>query len=832
MHVPLTNGSADLDRNTVEIDGRTVSLSPNEARLFRYLVERSGQTIEQTELLQNVFGYHAKVRSRTVITTMQRLRSKVESDPSEPVHLLSVYGVGYRFEPVGEPQGLVGRSAQLESLRGVLDGGRLWVVAPGGFGKSTLVTHFAATVEGADLVELTGVTTEDELFSAVCRSLRLGTIETADALERALAHRSAPLLVLDTAEELGESLVPFVVAWSAHTPVLVTSRMPCAGEPTMELGPLDPEAAQRLFERSLSRPLAPERVAPLLERLAGVPFALELAGAQLGLFEPEELGPHLDDLGSLLVGGQGRQSSLHAVLDWSWQRTPARARQALGALAPARQGTTIADAARLMGPEGLGQLGELQRWGWVQLSEGRVRLLDPVRQFVEQRWDQRGPRAAHLAHFLRRARACQEDLLVGRDRSLLDDEASNLRAALRNGWETDASDSVELTLLLVPTMGQRVPAAEAIGWLDHAARIATGHQLGDVLVMRSAVWMSRASLDVAEQDLLRAEETGVRDRGLLHLRWGRWHQERMQLAASIEHLEQAVVHLEGAWKLQAQLALSYTLVKSGRDDEAERLLRTVLARSRVLNAPGKTLLALGTLGLLHMNHDDFTAAQDALDEAIELAEQLGDDLTTSKVQTQRGALALYRGETAKAVEHWEAALAISTRLGNRVGAAMARVNLAGLHLVTRELDQAEALLQSARTTFDEAGVAPGAAFARLGLGRLAVLRHEWKAAERWLESCDGRLPAPLAWFVGVERCISRAEQGDLEGAREALEQGAEATDGSSRAGRAIAEAYCRVLAAEPDAHTVVATAIEQARATRDAVIGDLASRLTAFVARR
>lgn len=80
-------------------DGERVGLSPTEARLLSYFVARPGRTLAYRTLLDEVWGYSGKVTSRTVYATVHRLRSKVEADPREPRHILTVPGVGYRFEP-------------------------------------------------------------------------------------------------------------------------------------------------------------------------------------------------------------------------------------------------------------------------------------------------------------------------------------------------------------------------------------------------------------------------------------------------------------------------------------------------------------------------------------------------------------------------------------------------------------------------------------------------------------------------------------------------------------------------------------------------------------
>ena len=258
MRLPLECGHADLDADVVVRGDERLLLSPNEALLLRYLAERPGQTVSQVELLQEVFGFSEKVRSRTVVTTMQRLRTKVEEDPADPVHLLNVYGRGYRFQPLGAASGLIGRSTELAEIRTRLGDGRLWVVAPGGFGKSRLAQHAAAHFGAPTLwVDLTDTSSEAGLTAAVARALHLERLEDAGAVKLALAHYAPTVIVFDAAEALGPALAPWLQIWCEVAPTLVTSRVPCPGEATLNLGPLGTEDAARLFAQRAPGTLAP-----------------------------------------------------------------------------------------------------------------------------------------------------------------------------------------------------------------------------------------------------------------------------------------------------------------------------------------------------------------------------------------------------------------------------------------------------------------------------------------------------------------------------------------------------------------------------------------------
>ena len=96
----LESGWADLGRMVMFRDRREVRLSPMEAKLLAYLSSRSNEIIGRGRLLVDVWQYHERVRSRTVYSTMNRLRRKIEIDPSAPRHLITAPGQGYMFVPL------------------------------------------------------------------------------------------------------------------------------------------------------------------------------------------------------------------------------------------------------------------------------------------------------------------------------------------------------------------------------------------------------------------------------------------------------------------------------------------------------------------------------------------------------------------------------------------------------------------------------------------------------------------------------------------------------------------------------------------------------------
>ena len=89
----------DRDRREVRRDGEPLHLTRKEFELLALLASYPGRTFDRAELLEQVWDFAWDGDSSTVTVHVRRLRRKIEDDPSDPRHLLTVWGVGYRFEP-------------------------------------------------------------------------------------------------------------------------------------------------------------------------------------------------------------------------------------------------------------------------------------------------------------------------------------------------------------------------------------------------------------------------------------------------------------------------------------------------------------------------------------------------------------------------------------------------------------------------------------------------------------------------------------------------------------------------------------------------------------
>lgn len=92
-------GALQIDLDAYEVRrGRSVQrLSPTEAAMLGLLWQERGRVVDRTRFLKQVWGGAGSVSDRTVDTHLLHLRQKLEQDPKNPVHLLTVHGVGYRL---------------------------------------------------------------------------------------------------------------------------------------------------------------------------------------------------------------------------------------------------------------------------------------------------------------------------------------------------------------------------------------------------------------------------------------------------------------------------------------------------------------------------------------------------------------------------------------------------------------------------------------------------------------------------------------------------------------------------------------------------------------
>jgi DNA-binding response OmpR family regulator len=89
--------SIDFKRHEAKKDGQPIDLSPREFQLLAYFIQHTGEIVTREKLLDTVWDYNAIPFTRTVDMHIAKLRKKIEDNPSDPKHIVTVHRLGYKF---------------------------------------------------------------------------------------------------------------------------------------------------------------------------------------------------------------------------------------------------------------------------------------------------------------------------------------------------------------------------------------------------------------------------------------------------------------------------------------------------------------------------------------------------------------------------------------------------------------------------------------------------------------------------------------------------------------------------------------------------------------
>lgn len=95
--IEIGDAKVSFSTHSLKIGNTEHALSFYEVELLRLLVERVGQPVSRDEILQKIWGLEASPTNRTVDNFIVKLRKKIEKHPDKPVHILTVYGFGYKL---------------------------------------------------------------------------------------------------------------------------------------------------------------------------------------------------------------------------------------------------------------------------------------------------------------------------------------------------------------------------------------------------------------------------------------------------------------------------------------------------------------------------------------------------------------------------------------------------------------------------------------------------------------------------------------------------------------------------------------------------------------
>ena len=108
-HSAIKAGPMNIDSATREVtmDGRSIDLTAREFDLLDYFARHPGRVFRRADLLDKVWGYGHEGYEHTVNSHINRLRAKIEHNPSKPEFIVTVWGVGYKFVCAAAPMAVV-----------------------------------------------------------------------------------------------------------------------------------------------------------------------------------------------------------------------------------------------------------------------------------------------------------------------------------------------------------------------------------------------------------------------------------------------------------------------------------------------------------------------------------------------------------------------------------------------------------------------------------------------------------------------------------------------------------------------------------------------------
>lgn len=730
----------------------------------------------------------------------------------------------------------VGRHAELSELTRRFSTGERLVTLVGapGIGKTRLALRYAEQLPQALFVDLSSA----ETLADVCGSLgsRLGILfsddtDLVDHLGRAFAARGPSLCVLDNFEQLLTQAGAALERWLSAAPdlqLLVTSRerLKLAPESVLEIHPLpipdldvdveliaEAEAVQLLLDRAPRLRLTSsnaQTLSKLVRELDGLPLAIELAAARLGVMDPVQLlarlGQRLDLLGRSGPPSESsrRQATLRAALDWSWEALSDAEKRALSAASVFRGGFSLEAfegiAGEELGPANLAvdvlqSLCERSLIRTITTSDRqlstRFMLFESVRAYASEQLKDGGATTRRHAQFF--TTACGERLreLEGNserpgakaeDFVALEWLAAELENVLLAGEtlitstsSADIQQRLYLALGAGAVLSRRGPPARYLALIEAAIHHASYTSAPPALVARAELERARMlqrlgrmaeARDGLQSALARLAET--QDAQLLadlHTELGVLEQASGNLEAAEQAFNSSLSLLEPAQRgarARALAGLGLLRHSQGRLEEAFSGYDQALVLARGAGAHALEASLCRDLGTLRLQQRRFDEAREYFRRALDLhrthdAESLSDGTLVGIIEGNLGILEQELGHFEPAAKHFRRGL----RAVRRAGSLLLEGHLLGYfgalrHERARQLGDAEEI-ERAREHYKSS---------------LLILRGIGDRRQ------EGVFSAALGAL--------EAEQGRLEAAREAFESASEVLEPLGDAGLVLA----------------------------------------------
>jgi len=607
------------------------------------------------------------------------------------------------------PIALIGRDAQVEELSALIERDDVRLVTlcgPAGVGKTSLAVRVAADcaahfADGVALIELAPLVDPALVPSAIAQAL--DARETADAPAReavltSLAKREM-LIVLDNLEHL----LP-VAAWLGElieacprVTLLVMSREPLRlrTEHVYATKPLDASAAAALFVRR-AQAVQPgfaltsandAAIASIVQRLEGLPLAIELAAPRLRVLPPKALAARLDRrlplLGEGAIDLPERQQTMRSAIAWSYDLLGAEEQRLFRRLAVLQGGGTL-DAARAVAEDEpspnqpfLLRIAALVEKSLLSLEEDaegepRVTMLEMLREYAAEQLGESGEagdvrrrHAAWLLTFVQRAELELSRADQGRWVARFEREHPNVRAALQ--WASDERDA-------------------AFGL--------------DLAIGMWRFWWSR----------------GYMTEGAA------WLRRFVELIPSSVTPVPTKAH---ARALRAQVVLTSAL---GHFDDAETPCKTAIRLQREIGDDAGLGASLTSLGIILQFRGDLEQAEVVHEESLTIRRRIGDEVGIANSLSNLASVTFSRGDMQRAGVLAEESAERYRRLGHISGTTHALIKLGLVATQERQFDRAERLFEECLELQHSVGNTGAMFYPLTNLGSVAFKRGDFSLA--------------------------------------------------------------------------------------------------------
>jgi len=562
------------------------------------------------------------------------------------------------------PQPIIGRQEALAALQDALLFPSLRLITltgPPGVGKTRLAVGIADGLrpEFADtlwFVPLAALDDPAQVLPTINRRLGLpdsGASSPAARLIHFLRARQA-LLVLDNFEHLlaAAPQLADVLAACPGLRLLVTSRtaLRLSGEQEWPLAPLGIALAVQLFAARV-RAFDPtfvmdartmSAVSEIVERLEGLPLAIELAAVRLRYSSPEELAARLRHnplrpLGTGPVDGPARQQTLQEAIAWSYERlTPPLQRvfRSLGVFVGGFEAAAAAAVAEVVPAD----LEALLDGHLIRREDARFSLLETLRAYALERLDEHHEAAtateAHRVYFLSAALARQDT-----DLDWFEAEVGNLRAALRAYLESGQTETaLRLILGIYWFWEARGYQLEALAWFS-------------AILERPGPLPAELHLASLNTGSTMAWQSGQYD--LSHV----WLTQGIALSRRTGHLK---------WEAKLLMHQGKIELEQGRYVQAWAVLEPALSLARQFSLPWLVCAVLLQMADVSLCLGDLARAEALAEEGLEICREHPGLFWEAPLLQVVGLAALEGGKAARARQHLLRALQLASNTEHRL----------------------------------------------------------------------------------------------------------------------------------------------------------------------